>query len=337
MLRQSLVHAALRPSLAAALLATLATGCDKVPLLAPVASTVTLTSTAQILPTGGTAEVTAFVAEKSGTPVQNGTKVRFTANLGRVDPVEADTRNGIATSTFHAGDVAGIADVRATSGAIGGAADGAAAAANVVKISVGAAAVKTVLLRANPSLVPNSGGAVELVAVVLSDSARLLAGIPVTFSSSSGQLTSGRVSTDEAGEARTVLVLGQAPTTSPTVSVTASAGAITSTAVTVSWRDPAPVASVALTATADATTALGHRWSFAATVTGTTTTSLPVRYLWDFGDGGTATTNGPGTSYVYTGDARGKVQRVTVRVELANGQTVSTTLDIIVLPPPVVP
>ena len=43
----------------------------------------------------------AFVAEAGGTPVQNGTTVRFTTNLGRVDPVEAQTRNGMAIDDVH--------------------------------------------------------------------------------------------------------------------------------------------------------------------------------------------------------------------------------------------
>ena len=67
------------------MLALAGAACDKVPLLAPTSSTVTLTAQSHVLPTGGSTEVSAYVLESSGTPVQNGTTVRFTTTLGRVD------------------------------------------------------------------------------------------------------------------------------------------------------------------------------------------------------------------------------------------------------------
>ena len=76
--------------------------CDKVPLLAPASSTITLSANATVVPTGGTVGLTAFVTESSGTPVQNGTSVRFTTTLGTVTPSDAQTTNGIAVATFQA-------------------------------------------------------------------------------------------------------------------------------------------------------------------------------------------------------------------------------------------
>src|ERR1044071_9572175 len=84
--------------LAAGLAALVAVGCDKVQLTAPASSTITLTAPTKMLPTGGSTEVSAQVLEQGGTPVQNGTTVRFTTNLGRVDPVETQTKNGVARS-----------------------------------------------------------------------------------------------------------------------------------------------------------------------------------------------------------------------------------------------
>ena len=82
-------------------LAFVCLSCDSVPLLAPTNSSVTIDAQSRVVPTGGTTEVTATVIESSGTPVHNGTLVRFTTTLGRMDPVEAQTRNGIATTTFR--------------------------------------------------------------------------------------------------------------------------------------------------------------------------------------------------------------------------------------------
>src|SRR5436190_4372963 len=80
-----------------------AAACDRVPLTAPTNSTITVTAPNRVLPLGGSTEVTAFVAEQSGTPVQNGTVVRFTATLGTLTPVEVETRNGLAVTMFQAG------------------------------------------------------------------------------------------------------------------------------------------------------------------------------------------------------------------------------------------
>ena len=113
-------HARLTGAAALALAQLAVIACDTMQLAAPTNSTVTVTSGALVLPAGGSTAVSAFVAESSGTPVQNGTSVRFTTTLGRVDPVEAQTRNGIAVTMFHAGDISGVADIRATSGSTGG-------------------------------------------------------------------------------------------------------------------------------------------------------------------------------------------------------------------------
>lgn len=222
---------------AALLLVTAAAACDKVPLLAPSNSTITLSASARVLPVGGTTGLTAFVTESSGTSVQNGTTVRFTTTLGSVDPAETQTTNGIAVATFRAGSSSGVAEVRAISGgATGGTGSGtgtgsgSTSGTNVVTITIGSAAVNTITLRANPSSVGPNGGPVELVATVVGESGNGLQGIPVTFNADQGVLSAQTVATDAGGEARTVL------TTSQKTSVTATAGTKTSTAVTVDVR-----------------------------------------------------------------------------------------------------
>ena len=97
----------LKYSALVAIVALLTTACDKVPLLAPANSAITLSSNSLVVPVGGTTGLTAFVTESSGTAVQNGTTVRFTATLGSVTPVETQTTNGIAVATFQAGPSSG--------------------------------------------------------------------------------------------------------------------------------------------------------------------------------------------------------------------------------------
>ena len=155
-----------------AALAVLTAACDKAQLLAPTKSTITLTAPTKVLPSNGTTPITAAVIEEAGTPVHNGTTVRFTTNLGRVDPVEVQTTNGLAITTFFAGPNSGTAEIRATSGAATGGTG--TTATNVVTITVGAAAINAVTLRASPSSVGPNGGTVELIANVVTD-----AGAPV--------------------------------------------------------------------------------------------------------------------------------------------------------------
>ena len=82
-----------RSALAALLFgsALLTVACQKVPLLAPSGSTITLTSSATALPVNGTADIIAQVIEAAGTPPHSGTLVTFTTNLGSVQPSEAET------------------------------------------------------------------------------------------------------------------------------------------------------------------------------------------------------------------------------------------------------
>lgn len=312
-----------RPFLAAAILGLgVVTAACNGPLLAPSSSTVTISATSRTVPVGGSTEVSAFVAEQSGTPVQNGTLVRFNTSLGRIDPVEAETRNGMAVTTFY-GDVSGVAEVRATSGSIGSA-SGSTSATNVVQITVGES-IEAITLSANPASVASTGGTVNLLAVVVGTSGRGIPNIPVTFTSSEGQLSNPRISTDAAGEARVTL------TTDRTATITAAAGTKTSNQVTVTRRDPAPTPNVTFSsATSETASAQGQRWTFTATVTGTDASSLPTTYEWTFGDGTTATTNGNTTAHVYATSAVRVVRTVSVRVSLANGQSITASTDILV-------
>ncbi len=230
--------------------------CDSVPLLAPTNSSVTIDAQSRVVPNGGTTEVTATVIESGGTPVHNGTLVRFTTTLGRMDPVEAQTRNGMAVSTFIAGDGSGVAEVRATSGSAGGGSTTTTTPptttptppgtptptptntnpnSNVVLIAVGSGAVDIITLRANPATVSTSGGTVTLIATVVAAGGRALPGISVSFSANRGMLSSSSAVTDANGEARVTL------TTNVETSVTATAGSKTSTPATIAAQAGAAV------------------------------------------------------------------------------------------------
>src|SRR4030095_15798961 len=145
----------------------------------PTGSTVTLSANSSTVPTNGTVGLTAFVTESSGTPVQNGTMVRFTTTLGTITPADAQTSNGVAVATFNAGANSGVATIHAVSGGAaggsgstnGGTGTTTPTATNVVTITVGIAAVKTIAVNASPTSVGPNGGSVALTAKALRSNA----------------------------------------------------------------------------------------------------------------------------------------------------------------------
>lgn len=258
-------------------------GCDKVPLVAPTNSVVTLTAGTQTLGTGGTTTLSAFVTESNGSAVQNGTSVQFTTTLGTVDPQTALTTNGVATATFHAGTASGVAQVTAMSGGIGGASSSSSGtgtggtttttttSSNVVNITIGAAAVKTVVVSASPSAVPSTGGTVSIIGSAIDANGNRLSGISISFSTDVGSLSASSAVTDANGNATVQLTTSQAAT------VTANAGnAVTATVkVTVN-----PSGSVTLSVTPNPATV---KASVTATVTPPANTNPHV--VLDWGDG----------------------------------------------------
>jgi hypothetical protein len=194
--------------------AALTAGCEKVPLLAPGGSTITLTASTTALPVNGTTQLIAQVIEAGGTPPHTGTQVSFTTTLGTIEPADAQTdANGRVIVTFKAGTANGTATIIAISGGAS------VAAANAVKIAVGTAAVGRVNVSANPSLVPALGGSATITTTVFDINGNALPSAPVTYSTTTGTLDPTFGTTDANGAATTTL------RTSTKATVTASVGA----------------------------------------------------------------------------------------------------------------
>jgi PKD repeat protein len=309
-----------------------AISCDRMPLLAPTDSSVTLDAGSRVLETGGSTTLSAMVIESSGTPVQNGTTVRFTTTLGRVDPAEAQTRNGVATTTFFAGDASGVAEVRATSGGAGGGSttpppsegNGGTTStptnSNVVMISVGAGAVQRVTLRANPSTVSRTQNtAVTVIATVVGANGRLLSGIPVNFSANRGTFSSNSAVTDVQGEARVTL------TTNDTTTVTATAGSAEAATVEIAGQDGPSVSLACAVGTGGTCTSVSPGQSVTFTAQRGGTTSAIVSSSLDFGDGSNAVSLGPLSSAVTVPHVYSQAGTYTARLTATdlNGETTS--------------
>lgn len=188
--------------------------CEKVPLLAPTGSTITLVANATALPANGSAEITAVVVEGAGTPPHSGTQVTFTTTLGLIQPATATTDvSGQVTVRFLAGTNNGTATIEAISGGA------TTSTAGAVKIAIGTAAVGAVHVGANPTAVAALGGSTTITANVYDVNGNALPSVPVVFTTSAGSLTSSVVTSDANGAAQTTL------TTSQQAVVTASVGA----------------------------------------------------------------------------------------------------------------
>ena len=134
----------------------LVAACDKVPLLAPTGSVITLLPATTTVSLNSEVLIVATVIENgqasgsagtgtggtgttsrpgAGTPVQNGTLITFTTTVGRVEPAEARTHNGQVTVKLITAGTSGTATITAYSGG---------ASAQITNLKIGTAAAKTV-------------------------------------------------------------------------------------------------------------------------------------------------------------------------------------------------
>jgi hypothetical protein len=244
--------------------------------------------------------------------VHNGTLVVFTTTLGQLDLTEARTNNGRANVRLSANGSSGVARITASSGG---------ARSEALEITIGAAAADTVSLAASPGTIPALGGSVVLTATVRGTGGQGLAGIPVTFSATTGSLNPQTAITDSLGEARSTLTASQESR------VTARAGTKVSSELVVAVR-PA----TGLTVTPPATAPLAGAVT-TISVAPIGTNAVVRNVVVDFGDGSstplgtiTAATSVP---HIYQSSGTYTVRANGID---SNGEAVSGSTSVIVLP-----
>jgi hypothetical protein len=338
-----------------AAVAVVTVACERVPLLAPSGSTITLTAPVTALPVNGSADLIAQVIESAGTPPHQGTHVTFLSTLGRVIPSEAETDvNGMVRVRFEAGNSNGTATITASSG---GATTGTAGA---IKIAVGTAAVGRVTVTATPASVPSNGGSTTIAADVFDINGNALNSAPVSFSTTAGTLASALVITNANGRATTTLSTSQqatvtaavgaeAPPTTTPPPTTTTPGNGTPPAPTTPATSGQSSGSVTVTVSAVPTLVItppttppsaGLPASFTFAVTVPAQNSSAVREVTvDWGDGDRqslgAVTGSAVVAHVY--DTAGTyVVTGTVSDASGNTSTVSTAVTVIPVPAPTV-
>jgi trimeric autotransporter adhesin len=309
-----------RTAARAALIVSIVTAaaCEKVALLAPTGSTVTLSVSSTTLGANGTAEVVATVIEAGGTPAHNGTEVRFQSSVGVVEPSVARTEGGVARAVFRANGASGTARVVAFSGG---------ARSTEVEVRVGSAAAEAVSVRTTPSSVPQTGGTVQVIASVRDSNGSPLTGAQVVFTTDNGTLSTGNALTDEQGEARATLTTSRETNVRASVAGKEGTARVTvvnlpTSSISVSPPNPAVGAQVTITVTP-----------------GSTQNGNPVRNVTvDFGDGDVANlgaiTSATPVQHVYT---RAGAYNVTVTTTDTSGQATSNSTIVNVQPAAVAP
>ncbi len=198
-----------------------AAACDKVPLLAPTGTIITLFPTATSVPLNGEIEIIATVIENgtaapppatpgtpgtpttptpptattsagAGTPVQNGTVVSFTTTIGRIEPPEARTTNGQVRVRLISSGQSGTATITAFSGGASG---------KLENLRVGSAAAERLLISASPQTLPPSGGTTTISARVEDVAGSGVPGVAVSFTTDTASLSSSSATTDQSGVA----------------------------------------------------------------------------------------------------------------------------------------
>jgi len=335
-------------ALALLIVMSFASACDKVPLLAPTGSVITLFPVSSTVPLNSEVEIVATVIEQgtatapptppptngdgttpppggttstptpgAGTPVHNGTVVTFTTTLGRIEPAEARTSNGQVRVKFISGNQSGTAIVTAFSGGASG---------RLENLRVGTAAVERVIVTANPQTLGASGGTTEISARVEDAGGLAVVGVPVTFATSSGQISPNPGTTDQNGIARGTL------TTTREAIVTATVAGQTSEQLTIGLN---PRTGVSITGPTT-TVAAGQPVTFTVNVNPEANITDVVV---DYGDGSSdslgALSGSTTVSHVYQEAA---TYRVSAEASDASGfsEEVSTSVTVLPAQPPTV-
>jgi PKD repeat protein len=316
-----------------AVLALVTSACEKVPLLAPSGSTITLTASANALPLNGSTDIIAQVIESSGTPPHSGTHISFTTNLGSIQPSEAETDiSGKVTVKYSAGTGSGTATITAISGGVS------ASGTNAIKIAIGAAEAGSVGVSASPGTVAASGGTSTISARVLDSNGNLLPGVPVTFSTDNGTLSATVANTDTTGTAtvqlttnKTAKVTATTGVTSPATGTGTTATAAPSGTVTVNVN---AVSTITVGTASPASPFVGQPVTFPLTYAQNANGSPVARVVVDFGDGSQPETiNGQPSAITHAYNAVGSY---TVRVTAFDtfGDPANGTGSVTVVPKP---
>jgi hypothetical protein len=259
-----------------------AAACDEGTPTAPTGAILRISANPTQIAATGSSTITLQALRSNGNPVNPGTEIRLSTSIGTVDEVVFTDDDGVAHATLRGDGRTGTATVSAHSGAV---------EAVTTEVEVGASA-GAIRLTVTPTSIPETGGTLDLLALVRDEQGQPLPGASVNFSADAGTLDSGGefIVTDASGTARDVLTVSAldlqavgGDTFDVTAEVGGEGGVQEDTFAVGIQRPP--------------------RASFTSSVNGNsvaftdTSTGSPTNWHWNFGDGNTSTQQNPVHSY----------------------------------------
>jgi hypothetical protein len=262
--------------------------CDEGTPVSPTGSILRISAQPTRIGATGSSTVTIQALRGNGNPVNEGTEIRLSTSLGTIDEVVHTDRDGIAKATLRGDGRVGTAVVTAHSGAV---------EPVTTEVGVGSQAA-SVRLQVTPTSVPESGGILELLALVRDDQGQPLPEASVNFTADAGTLASGGsfLLSDAAGEARDTLtvtaeqLLAVGGDSFEVSAEVGGVGGVVADIFAVAIQRP-PTASFTFSRV-DNTVAFTD-----------TSTGGPTSWQWNFGDGNSSTQQNPVNTYAVGGQS----------------------------------
>jgi hypothetical protein len=296
-----------------ALFSVVLSSCDEGTPVAPEGTILRISANPTRIAKTGTSNITLQALRSNGNPVNPGTEIRLSSNIGLIDPVVYTDTDGVAHATLRGDGRVGVATVSAYSGGV---------EPVETEVEVGSRA-GAISVSADPTSLGLEGGVVELIALVRDDEGQPLPGASVNFRTEAGSLRSGGafLTTDADGEVRDRLTVSAEDAQSEPdriITVTAESGGasgVVSDTVEITIQTP-PQASFTFTIS-------NNIVSFTDTSSGN-----PTQWRWNFGDGASSTEKNPVHMYTAAGSY---VVRLTATNAFGSGEA-SATVGITTIP-----
>jgi len=205
--------------------------CSKATPVAPSGAVLSISANPSQISLNGESTITIFGSKANGSPLDPGTVIRLSTNLGTIDGTATVKSGGTATAILRGDSRTGAATVMAATGA-----GTAATAMTMVQIGIATGQKPTLLVSASPSNVPVNGSAKVTVIARNADGSPVAAGQQVILTSSLGTLSPSRPTTKADGTATATLDAG---TQAGTATITAVLGSSDAATTTVTIRDAA--------------------------------------------------------------------------------------------------
>lgn len=216
-----------------ALLLLPALGCDKATPVAPAGVVLTISASPSQVALNGSSTITVVGRKPDGQPLNPGTEIRFSTNLGTVNPLFAIVGSGgVATTVFTGDGRSGVASITASTGTSGGGGGGSAGGgaggsggstpppsgpqSGVQSVSINIRVGEdpdnrpTLLVSANPSSIPVGTNSTSTITIIgrNRDLSPVSAGQTVLLTSTLGTLNPQRPTTRADGTATSTLTAG---------------------------------------------------------------------------------------------------------------------------------